>query len=145
MPDPLASGLKLAGSLLVSIVLFSGCAPSTSVPEPETASVAVTPQQVHSFMIEGTATVTSDEEFQSTILTIDVTKLDNSVAGSMGVTISFGDVHCASRRPFLVYKGPGESGNLSEGDRGIHSLRCQPFTPAPEFENLPTGQMNQSE
>lgn len=96
-------------------------------------------------MIDGTATVTSDEEFQSTTLTIDVTKLDNSVAGSMGVAISFGDVHCASRRPFLVYKGPGESGNLSEGDRGIHSLQCQPFTPASEFENLPTGQVEQSQ
>lgn len=90
-------------------------------------------------MIDGTATVTSDEEFQSTTLTLDVTKLNDSVEGSMSVVISFGDVQCTSRRPYAVYQGPGESGNLFDGDPGVHILRCIPFTPASEFKSLPDG------
>lgn len=129
----------------LSVGMLSSCA---SDPEPateETASVAVTPQQVRSFMIDGTATVSSDSGFETTTVTIDVTKVDNSVEGSMDLVISFGDVQCTSLRPFLVYKGAGESGKLFEGDRGIHTLRCTPFTPASEFENLPTGQVVQPE
>lgn len=90
-------------------------------------------------MIDGTATVTSDAEFQSTTLELDVTKLDNSVDGSMGVTVTFGDVRCESRRPYLVYQGSGDSGKLFEGDTGTHRLSCTPFTPANSFTSLPIG------
>lgn len=125
--------------IALSMGMLSSCA---SDPEPateETASVAVAPQQVRSFMIDGTASVSSDSGFETTTLTIDVTKLDNSVEGSMGVTILFGEVRCDSRRPYLVYQGSGDSAKLFQGDRGTHDLKCTPFTPASEFAALPPG------
>lgn len=73
---------------------------------------------------------TDERHRHPTTLIIDVTKLDNSVAGSMGVVITFGDVRCESRRPFTVYAADRMGGNLFEGDRGFHELRCEPFTPA---------------
>lgn len=94
-------------------------------------------------MIDGPATITSDEGFQSTTLTIDVTKLDNSTEGTLGVVIRFGDVQCESRRPYQVFQGTGESGALFKGDQGIHVLKCQPFTPASDFEGLPKGRVVQ--
>lgn len=133
----LAAALVLLGVLVTTACSSTATGPTQSVEEQ--TSVTVTPQQVRSFMIDGTGSVESNSDYSSTTLIIDVTKLDNSVAGSMGVVITFGDVRCESRRPFTVYAADRMGGNLFEGDRGFHELRCEPFTPASEFADLPRG------
>jgi hypothetical protein len=92
-------------------------------------------------MIEGTGSVESNTDYSTTTLSIDVTKMDNSIAGDMGVAIMFGDVRCESRRPFSVYASEKFGGKLFEGERGYHLLRCEPFTPASGFADLPPGEV----
>ncbi len=99
----------------------------------------IVPVQVDSFMLLEHATVESDSGYQVTTLTVNVTKLDNSVGQSMDITVDFGDVRCDSRRLYQVYAAHRRGGNLYEGDAGFHILTCKPFTLASAFEELPAG------
>lgn len=146
MPDARRGEFKtrsLAATLaMLGVVIATACAPTATAPtQPveEQANVTVTPQQVRSFMIDGTASIESNSDYSSTTLTIDVTKLDNSIASDMTVVVTFGDVRCESRRPYSVYPAEKFGGKLFEGETGYHLLRCEPFTPASEFADLPKG------
>lgn len=77
-------------------------------------------------MVDGTATVSSDSGFETTPLTIDVTKMDSSIEGSMGVTILFGEVRCDSRRPYLVCQGNGDSAKLFQGTEALTTSSAHP-------------------
>lgn len=129
----------VAGVLILSVLVLSACGSEETEPVVETASVSVIPTQVRSFQIESGATVESDASHELTTLTVNVRKLDNSIEGSLGITVRFGEVVCQSRRPYLVYAAQGGGGKLFEGDRGHHELSCQPFVRASEFEELPDG------
>lgn len=130
--------------MLGIITSAAACAPTATGPtQPveEQASVTLAPHQVRSFMIDGTGSVESNTDYSTTTLSIDVTKLDNSIASDMGVAIMFGDVRCESRRPFSVYAADQMGGKLFEGEAGYHLLTCEPFTPASEFADLPPGEV----
>ncbi len=128
----------------VTLLVVGGCAPSdlngrsvTSEPPPniETQQVSIQSRDVDSYRIETEAVVESNRDFESTTLTLNLTKQTNSVARSMGVTIRFGEVICNSRRPYLV------TGARFAGEKGHHELSCRPFTPATEFVGLPEGEV----
>jgi len=118
---------------------LTACAPAEPEYAIEEASVTVTPVQIGSFMLHENATVESDEKWHSTTLTVNMTKLDNSISSSLTITVDFGDVRCNSRRPFTVYASHGRGGKLSQGDVGYHELQCSPFTHASAFAELPAG------
>lgn len=132
--------------LLAAIIVLSlgGCAPSglngrtgasEAPPNIETQQVSIQSRDVESYRIETAAVIESNREFESTTLTLNVTKQTNSVARSMGITIKFGEVTCNSRRPYLV------TGAGFAGEKGHHELACRPFTPANEFAGLPKGEV----
>lgn len=144
--------VAIGGSIAAVLFVAGGCSPSSvgGAPpsaEPErpivlTQSVEVEPAEIRSFRIESSAVVESNEGFESTKLTVSVTKLTNSVQRSLGVRVDFGDVVCESRRPYLVTNADQLGGGLFAGDEGFHELRCLPFTLATGFSDFPPGEVS---
>lgn len=146
---------RLAGSAAIAAVLLAAAGCSTAgggasdpareseQPQALTRLVAVEAADVGSFRIGDSATVESDADFQSTTLTLNITKLSNAVENSLGVRVAFGEVTCESRRPFIVANAEASGGKLFAGDQGFHELRCQPFTVADDFADLPPGEVSE--
>jgi len=133
----------------IALLASSGCSPAeggareTEESTTVTHLVEVEPADVRSFSIGESALVESDADFESTTLTLNITKLDNSVESSLGVRVKFGDVVCESRRPFIVAHAEQFGGKLFAGDKGFHELRCLPFTVASAFADLPAGEVSE--